>query len=84
MIEAGATAVMGTHPHVTQTIEYHRGAPIVYSLGNFVFDYYPGDPRVWTGWVVTLKIAPDGQVELDKTVVELDLLGVPHIVGQQP
>jgi hypothetical protein len=84
MIEAGATAVLGTHPHVTQTIDYHRGAPIVYSLGNFVFDYYPGDPAAWTGWALTLKISPDGQVGIDKTVVELDPIGVPHVVDPPP
>ncbi len=36
-IEAGASAVLGSHPHVLQGIELYRGAPIVYSLGNFVF-----------------------------------------------
>ncbi len=40
MIDAGASAVIGTHAHVTQTIETYHGAPIVYSLGNFVFDYF--------------------------------------------
>ena len=28
---------MGAHPHVLQGIEYYKGVPIVYSLGNFVF-----------------------------------------------
>ncbi|ROR29353.1 poly-gamma-glutamate synthesis protein (capsule biosynthesis protein) [Mobilisporobacter senegalensis] len=36
-IEAGADVVIGAHPHVLQGIEYYRGKPIVYSLGNFVF-----------------------------------------------
>ncbi len=36
-VEAGAAAVIGSHPHVLQGIELFRGAPIVYSLGNFVF-----------------------------------------------
>ncbi|GAB3587586.1 hypothetical protein GCM10027345_38530 [Hymenobacter daeguensis] len=38
LIDCGAAAVVGTHPHVVQTVEYYRGRPILYSLGNFVFD----------------------------------------------
>lgn len=37
-IEAGAAAVIGSHPHWVQAIETHQGIPIIYSLGNFVFD----------------------------------------------
>ncbi|MCX6545244.1 MAG: CapA family protein [Acidobacteria bacterium] len=37
MIDAGADAVIGHHPHVPQGIEWHNGRPIVYSLGNFLF-----------------------------------------------
>ncbi len=79
-IDAGATAVIGAHPHVTQTIDFYRGAPIVYSLGNFVFDYFPGDPPVWSGWCVELKISENGSVDVEITVVELDPTGVPRVV----
>jgi poly-gamma-glutamate synthesis protein (capsule biosynthesis protein) len=37
-IDAGADAVVGTHPHVLQAVEVYQGAPIFYSLGHFVFD----------------------------------------------
>lgn len=36
-IDAGADLVIGSHPHVLQGMEYYKGKPIVYSLGNFVF-----------------------------------------------
>lgn len=36
-IDAGASVVLGSHPHVLQGIEVYKGAPIAYSLGNFVF-----------------------------------------------
>lgn len=36
-IEAGASLVLGHHPHVLQGIEKYRGRYIVYSLGNFCF-----------------------------------------------
>lgn len=46
-IESGASAVLGSHPHVLQGMELYQGAPIVYSLGNFVFggNWDPKDKR---------------------------------------
>ncbi len=79
-IDAGATAIIGAHPHVTETIDIYRGAPIVYSLGNFVFDYYPGDPSEWTGWCVELRISQNGAIDVETTVVALSPTGVPTIV----
>ncbi len=37
-VDAGATAVLGHHPHVLQSVERYHGGLIVYSLGNFIFD----------------------------------------------
>jgi poly-gamma-glutamate capsule biosynthesis protein CapA/YwtB (metallophosphatase superfamily) len=39
-IDAGATLVIGHHPHVVQPEEKYKGGLIFYSLGNFVFDQY--------------------------------------------
>lgn len=44
LIEAGASAIVGHHPHVVQGIEIYRGAPIFYSLGSFL--YNPLDERI--------------------------------------
>lgn len=41
VIEAGADVVIGHHPHVLQSIEWYRGRPIFYSLGNFLFGKQP-------------------------------------------
>lgn len=38
IINAGADAIVGSHPHVLQGIEYYQGKPIIYSLGNFWFN----------------------------------------------
>jgi len=56
LVEAGADCVAGHHPHVPQGIAWHRGRPIVYSLGNFVF-YQPAD-LYWrrTGFCVSLHV----------------------------
>ncbi len=40
LVDAGADAVIGHHPHVAEEIEMYRGKPIFYSLGNFIFDQY--------------------------------------------
>lgn len=37
MIDAGADAVIGHHPHILQGIEVYRRGIIFYSLGNFAF-----------------------------------------------
>ncbi len=37
-IDAGASVVLGHHPHVLQPVEVYEGGVIFYSLGNFVFD----------------------------------------------
>ena len=83
MVEAGAAAVIGAHPHVTQTVDAYRGAPIVYSLGNFVFDYYPVDPPEWTGWVARLTFAKDRPVDLETRAVVLDAAGIPRPVVEE-
>lgn len=44
LIDAGADAIIGHHPHVLQSVEVYRERPIVYSLGNFVFGHQPS-PR---------------------------------------
>jgi len=42
-IEAGAGLVLGHHPHVLEGMTALQGAPILYSMGNFVFDQRQGE-----------------------------------------
>ena len=42
-IDAGAAAIIGHHAHILKGIEFYRGAPIFYSLGNFAIE----QPHVW-------------------------------------
>jgi poly-gamma-glutamate capsule biosynthesis protein CapA/YwtB (metallophosphatase superfamily) len=78
LVDAGADAVVGSHPHVTQTIEWYRERPIVYSLGNFVFDYFPDDPAVWTSYILRLDYADTSVPVLSILPVTLDAAGIPH------
>lgn len=38
LIDAGAHGILGHHPHVLQGVEIYKGYPILYSLGNCIFD----------------------------------------------
>jgi len=51
MIDTGATMIVGSHPHVTQGAESYHGRPIVYSLGNFLFNGFDTDATL-TGWLL--------------------------------
>ncbi len=37
LIRNGASAIIGHHPHIPQSIEVYRKSVIIYSLGNFLF-----------------------------------------------
>ncbi|MEP7052910.1 MAG: CapA family protein [Pseudomonadota bacterium] len=77
MIDAGASAVIGSHPHVTQGAEMYRGRPIIYSLGNFVFDGFH-EAATRTGWLARLTVNRRGVVRWDTVVARLDDQGLPH------
>ncbi len=50
LIDAGAIALIGHHPHVVQSVETYKDRPIFYSLGNAVFDqYFSADTQVGLG-----------------------------------
>lgn len=38
MVKAGVDVIVGAHPHVLQKVDYIKGVPVVYSLGNFWFN----------------------------------------------
>lgn len=77
MIDAGADAVIGSHPHVTQGAALYRGRPIVWSLGNFVFDSFTTKATT-TGWLLRLAVDRRGVVGLDTQVVRMDAAGSPQ------
>ncbi len=58
LIDLGFDAVIGHHPHVVQDVELYNGKPIIYSLGNFIFDQY-FDTHVQEGLVVEMKISDE-------------------------
>jgi gamma-polyglutamate biosynthesis protein CapA len=66
LIDNGAEAVVGHHPHVIQEMEIYKDKPIFYSLGNFIFDqYFSKDTQ--EGLSVELTFV-DGEVDRIKLV----------------
>jgi len=67
LVDAGASMVLGHHPHVLQGLELHQGRTIIYSLGNFVaceVPYANGDAVRWnrterTGCLLTAELIGD-------------------------
>lgn len=80
MIDSGADAVVGGHPHVTQNIENYKGKPIFYSLGNFVFDSFDTVDTT-TGWVLEMTIHPDLKITWQIHEAKLDKNGIPKNRG---
>ncbi len=71
-LEAGALAIIGSHPHVLQPVEHvttsdGRKAIVAYSMGNFLA--YQKDLNRKTGAVLYLRLQrkPQGQVQLMST-----------------
>ena len=77
MVDAGADAVIGGHPHVTQDIEHYLGKPIVYSVGNFVMQETDNaDQR--RGWVLRLQLDHSGVRSFDTRALRINLKGIPR------
>ena len=76
MIDAGADAVIGGHPHVTQDIEHYKGKPVVYSVGNFVMKE-TDNANQRRGWVLRLQLDKAGVAGFDTVVADIDMDGIP-------
>ena len=60
LIAAGVDLIIGHHPHVVQDIEVIDGVPVLYSLGNFIFDQY-FSTEVQIGYTVDLVLSSTSQ-----------------------
>ena len=61
-VDAGADAVIGHHTHCISGYETYKGVPILYSLGNFLFDQpFSGSITPWhTGMMAELEVSTKG------------------------
>jgi hypothetical protein len=65
MIDLGADAVIGDHPHAVQNSEVWQKKLIIYSLGNFIFDQQ-GSQGVRQSLVMDLEMTVDFDENLEK------------------
>lgn len=70
-VDAGAVAVIGSHPHVVEQVETYNNTPIYYSLGNFIFDQYFSQD-VTHGLMVELTFTPSGVSNAREIPIELN------------
>jgi len=76
MIDAGADAVLGGHPHVTQDVGLYRGKPILFSVGNFVMKE-TDNANQRKAWVVKLELDKLGVRRFHGQPVAIDMKGIP-------
>lgn len=78
LIDAGADAVIGNHAHELHGVEFYRGKPIAYCLGNFWIDGI--SDWAWMGRetvVMRLILEPGVDPAIEITPVVLDDAGWP-------
>jgi poly-gamma-glutamate capsule biosynthesis protein CapA/YwtB (metallophosphatase superfamily) len=80
LIDHGADAIAGTHPHCIQPVDSYHGRPIFYSLGNLVFDGAPTLPNWNRGNLLEVDLA--GTRPAFRLVpVQLDARGFPQLIA---
>ncbi len=70
LIDHGVDIVIGGHPHWTQGISEYKGKPIVWSLGNFIFDQEFSE-EVQNGLSIDLVYSPELSIELHPVRIDV-------------
>ena len=81
MIDAGADAVIGGHPHQVQDTERYKNKPIFYSLGNFVFDGF-SLPENNRGWALRMELDKSGVRNWQVHTAAISSKGIPSPTKQ--
>jgi polar amino acid transport system substrate-binding protein len=76
MIDAGADAVIGGHPHQVQDTDRYKNKPIFYSLGNFVFDGF-SLPENNRGWALRMELDKSGVRNWQIHTAAINAKGIP-------
>jgi poly-gamma-glutamate synthesis protein (capsule biosynthesis protein) len=86
LIDRGVDVVVGCHSHCLQPMDYYHGRPIVYSLGNLVFDGAPGLESWNRGALLAVDIGRAGAAAASVRLLplKLDARGFPQALDQQP
>ncbi|NSW55083.1 MAG: CapA family protein [Armatimonadetes bacterium] len=75
LIDAGADCILGHHPHTLQGIGIYKNRPILYSMGNFVFDQREGERMESALFELWWKEGGQWQVKATPIWIERSRLG---------
>ena len=75
-IDAGADAVIGSHAHCLQGVEYYNGRPIIYNLGNFWFSGSTEELGV-----LKVSISNEGKIDYQMLLGKEDKFNTVFAVG---
>jgi poly-gamma-glutamate synthesis protein (capsule biosynthesis protein) len=78
LIDRGADAIAGSHPHCIQPFDSYHGRPIFYSLGNLVFDGAPNLPALNRGNLLEVDLSAARPL-FHLVPVQLDARGFPQL-----
>jgi poly-gamma-glutamate synthesis protein (capsule biosynthesis protein) len=70
LIDYGADIILGGHPHVLQSYEIYKKNPIVYSLGNFIFDHT---------YIKSTRKSVIAKIKVDMNTKDIDIDFIPVI-----
>ena len=68
-VDAGASIIIGSHPHIVQESEVYSGKYIYYSLGNFLFDQY-WESSVRRGLLLRVEFTPTGVSSVEEIPID--------------
>ena len=76
-IDSGVDAIVAHHTHCVSGYEYYDGKPIVYSVGNFIFDYKKKYQQgMWTEGMSVILILKDINSNFNLSLI-------PHTQGKK-
>jgi len=79
LIDAGATLILGHHPHVIQGIETYKHGLICYSLGNFQFDPVVSQTKTNKSMILSINFDNNRLKSYDIIPIEIDKNLVPKM-----
>lgn len=81
LIDHGVDIVIGGHPHWVQGMRTYKGKPIVYSLGNFIFDQDFSVPtREGMAWRIVIS---DDKTTLEPVPIRIDVSQPTVVDGEE-
>jgi hypothetical protein len=80
LIDQGVAAVAGCHSHSIQPLDFYHGRPVVYSLGNLVFDGAPSLENWNRGQLLEVDVGGRGRQSSIRLIpIRLDARGFPQV-----